>query len=75
MSHLFFNLYYLKYAKKGFVANNIDNFYQVCCQTEKSLKWKHKEGRHFFNYLFKRKQRLMEGNCKWRQNNNLIFFV
>lgn len=56
------HLYHLKYAKNGAVSNNIDNFYQVCGQAEKSLKWKHKDGREFFNHLFKRKTKTLNGN-------------
>ncbi len=56
------HLFHLKYAKDGVVSNNIDNFYQVCGQAEKSLKWKYKEGREFFNHLFKRKTKTIRGN-------------
>ncbi len=56
------HLYHLKYAIGGNVNNNIDNFYQVCGQAEKSLKWKHKDGREFFNHLFKRKTKKLGGN-------------
>ena len=56
------HLYHLKYAKKGEVSNDIENFYQVCGQAERSLKWKHKEGREFFNHLFKRKTKTLGGN-------------
>lgn len=56
------HLYHLKYAKNGIVNNDIDNFYQVCGQAEKSLKWKHKEGKEFFNHLFKRKTKTLAGN-------------
>lgn len=56
------HLFHLKYAKNGVISNDIDNFYQVCGQAEKSLKWKHKEGREFFNHLFKRKTKTLGGN-------------
>jgi len=56
------HLFHLKYAKNGVINNDIDNFYQVCGQAEKSLKWKHKEGREFFNHLFKRKTKTLGGN-------------
>lgn len=56
------HLFHLKYAKNGVVSNDINNFYQVCGQAEKSLKWKHKEGREFFNHLFKRKTKTLGGN-------------
>lgn len=55
------HLYHLKYAKNGMVNNNIENFYQVCGQAQKSLKWKHNDGRGFFNHLFKRKTKTLNG--------------
>ena len=33
------HLFHLKYALEGEVSNNIDNFYQVCGQAQKALKW------------------------------------
>lgn len=56
------HLYHLKYAQKGEVSNNIDNFYQVCGQAQKALKWKHKDGREIFTHLFKRKTKSLRGN-------------
>lgn len=55
------HLYHLKYASNGQVSNNIDNFYQVCGQAQKSLKWKHRDGKEFFNHLFKRKIKTLNG--------------
>jgi superfamily II DNA or RNA helicase len=55
------HMYHLKYAINAQVGNNIDNFYQVCGQVQKSLKWKHKEGKQFFNHLFKRKTKTLNG--------------
>jgi superfamily II DNA or RNA helicase len=55
------HLYHLKYARNGQVGNNIDNFYQVCGQAQKSLKWKHRDGKEFFNHLFKRKTKTLNG--------------
>lgn len=56
------HLFHLKYALKGQVGNNIDNFYQVCGQAQKALKWKHKNGREIFTHLFKRKTKSLKGN-------------
>lgn len=56
------HLFHLKYALKGEVNNNIDNFYQVCGQAQKALKWKHKDGREIFTHLFKRKTKTLNGN-------------
>lgn len=55
-------LFHLKYALKGEVNNNIENFYQVCGQAQKALKWKHKDGRELFSHLFKRKTKTLRGN-------------
>jgi len=46
----------------GNVSNNIDNFYQVCGQAQKALKWKHKDGREIFTHLFKRIPKSLKGN-------------
>lgn len=48
------HLFHLKYAKGGKVGNDIDNFYQVCGQAQKSLNWKYREGKELFVHLFKR---------------------
>ena len=47
-NHIDIHLYHLKYAKGGIVSNNIENFYQVCGQAQKSLNWKYRPGREFF---------------------------
>ena len=49
------HLYHLKYAIDGQINNNINNFYQVCGQAQKSLNWKNKKGKAFFDHLFIRK--------------------
>lgn len=60
------HLYHLKYAKKGIVNNDIENFYQVCGQAQKSLKWKHRKGREFFSHLFKRMNKTLNSNSSSR---------
>ncbi|CAH0251159.1 DEAD/DEAH box helicase family protein [Chryseobacterium sp. Bi04] len=58
------HLYHLKFALERRVGNDIDNFYQVCGQAQKSLKWKHKDGRELFAHLFKRMTKtLKENSC------------
>jgi len=52
--HIDIHLYHLKYALGGRVGNDINNFYQVCGQAQKSLNWKHREGKHFFDHLLRR---------------------
>jgi len=55
------HLYHLKYAINGQISNNINNFYQVCGQAQKSLNWKNKKGREFFDHLFKKKTKILNG--------------
>ncbi|GGH20348.1 DEAD/DEAH box helicase [Sphingobacterium alkalisoli] len=56
------HLFHLKYARNGQVGNNIENFYQVCGQAQKSLNWKYRDGREFFEHMFKRKMKKRQGN-------------
>jgi superfamily II DNA or RNA helicase len=65
------HLFHLKYARGGTIGNNIENFYQVCGQAQKSLSWKVRSGRDFFDHLFARMEktdggrtcsRLIKGN-------------
>ena len=49
------HLYHLKYAKGGVVSNQIGNFYEVCGQAQKSLRWKDKSEKGLFDHLFARK--------------------
>lgn len=53
-SHIDIHLYHLKFARGGNIGNNIENFYQVCGQAQKSLNWKHRQGKEFFEHLLKR---------------------
>jgi len=55
------HLFHLKYAIGGQTGNNIENFRQVCGQAQRSLRWKHKEGRQFFDRLLKRKTKTIGG--------------
>lgn len=63
-THIEIHLYHLKGAIKGEVSNNINNFYTVCGQAQKSLNWKYKfrKGKDFFDHLFKRKEKMLNGN-------------
>lgn len=42
-STIFIDLYHLKFAQGNQVSRRIDNFYAVCGQAQKSLKWKNPE--------------------------------
>ncbi len=53
-THIDVHMYHLKFAKQGKVSNEIDNFYQVCGQAQKSLNWKYRNGREFFEHMFRR---------------------
>ncbi|WNB17524.1 hypothetical protein [Marivirga arenosa] len=48
------HLFHLKYAKNGRTSNDISNFYEVCGQAQKSLNWKYRDGKDFFNHLLRR---------------------
>jgi superfamily II DNA or RNA helicase len=48
------HMFHLKYAKKGAVGNDIDNLFQVCGQAQKSINWKYRAGREFFEHLFRK---------------------
>jgi len=58
--------YHIKYAKDGNVNTRIDNFYEVCGQTQKSIVWKHKKGIEFFEHLLRRKTKVKQGNERSR---------
>lgn len=47
-------LYHLKYAIEGKVSNQIKNFYEVCGQAQKSLRWKYRDESTFVNHLIRR---------------------
>lgn len=48
------HLFHLKYAKNGRTGNDIGNFYEVCGQAQKSLNWKYRNGKDFFDHLLRR---------------------
>jgi superfamily II DNA or RNA helicase len=52
------HLFHLKYAHEGKISNLISNFYEVCGQAQKSLKWNDREkSRVLFTRLFAREQK------------------
>ena len=55
------NLYHLKYASNGEVNNDIQNFYEVCGQAQKSIHWKHKKGYELFEHLLRREPKKRSG--------------
>lgn len=59
------HLYHLKYAKDGKISNSITNFYEVCGQAQKSLKWKDRN-RDVFNHLLARKEKTYAGRTGTR---------
>lgn len=59
---IYVKMYHLKYAKGGTVSNQVSNFYEVCGQAQKSIHWKHKNGREFINHLLKREEKSKNGN-------------
>lgn len=55
------HLFHLKYAKKGRTGNDIGNFYEVCGQAQKSLNWKYRKGKDFFDNLLRKKIKTKKG--------------
>ena len=56
------HLFHLKYAHGGKVSNMISNFYEVCGQAQKCLKWNDRDkSRQLFNRLFARKIKKYQG--------------
>lgn len=61
-NHINVYLYHLKFAKKGVISNQISNFYEVCGQAQKSLKWNSREKhRDFISRLFARMTKRYNG--------------
>jgi hypothetical protein len=54
-------LYHLKYAIDGRVSGQVKNLYEVCGQAQKSVHWKHKEGKEFINHLLRRETKIKSG--------------
>ena len=56
------HLFHLKYAHGGKISNMISNFYEVCGQAQKCLKWNDRDkSRQLFNRLFARKIKKYQG--------------
>jgi len=55
------HLYHLKWAIDSRVSNDIKNLYELCGQVQKSVHWKFKEGKEFFNHLLRRKTKKRTG--------------
>ncbi|RTL12477.1 MAG: DEAD/DEAH box helicase [Neisseriaceae bacterium] len=55
------DLFHLKYAMGGIISNSISNFYEVCGQAIKSVKWKHIDSKAFFTHLLKRIVKIDKG--------------
>lgn len=52
----------MKYALQGCVSNRISNFYEVCGQAQRSLKWNDQDRiKDFFTRLFARKEKRYQG--------------
>ena len=56
------HLFHLKYAHGGKISNMISNFYEVCGQAQKCLKWNDRDkSRELFSRLFARKTKRYQG--------------
>lgn len=74
---IYVDLYHLKFAHDGQLSARIDNFYEVCGQAQKSLKWKDAE-MNLFHRLIKRTQttekgvnRILKGDMEMLQQLSL----
>lgn len=74
-------LFHLKFAVDGRVSNQIKNLYEVCGQAQKSVHWKHKDGKALINHLLRREtkrknnvtcSRLVRGDVEDLENLLLI---
>ena len=70
---IYVNLYHLKFAIDGHPTSRIANFYEVCGQAQKSLKWKNAE-MNLFHRLIRRatetakaEHRILKGNMELLQ--------
>ena len=61
---IFIDLYHIKFAQGNQVSKRIDNFYAVCGQAQKSLKWKNPEMNIF--------KRMLERVAKTKKGENRI---
>lgn len=59
--HICIQLYHLKFAKSGAMSHRIDDLYEVCGQTAKSVNWKFKESNEFFEHLLRRETKKQKG--------------
>ncbi len=69
---IYIHLYHLKYAKGGKIGKGIGNFYEVCGQAQKSIKWKHKKPSEFFERLCHREIKKKNGNERSRVEKGTI---
>ena len=72
-SNIYVDLYHLKFAHDARTSQRIDNFYEVCGQAQKSLKWKNVEMNLFHRLIYrathtaKGENRILKGNMELMQ--------
>lgn len=59
--HINIQLYHLKFASSGRAAQLVDDLYEVCGQAVKSINWKFKESKEFFEHLLRREIKKRKG--------------
>lgn len=73
VDNIYVNLYHLKFAHDGHPTQRIDNFYEVCGQAQKSLKWKNVEMNLFHRLIHratntaKAEHRILKGDMELLQ--------
>ena len=72
-SNIYVDLYHLKFAHDARISQKIDNFYEVCGQAQKSLKWKNVEMNLFHRLIYrathtaKGENRILKGSMELMQ--------
>lgn len=72
-SNIYVDLFHLKFAHDARTSQRIDNFYEVCGQAQKSLKWKNVEMNLFHRLIYrathtaKGENRILKGNMELMQ--------
>lgn len=72
-SNIYVDLYHLKFAHDARTSQRIDNFYEVCGQAQKSLKWKNVEMNLFHRLIYrathtaKGENRILKGSMELMQ--------
>jgi len=65
-NEIYIQFYHLKYAHGETVGKRVADFYEVCGQAQKSIRWKYRSGYDFFERLLKREVKKKNGHERSR---------